>query len=217
MIHPGKIPIRLGKIFAELDSVSGNLRLFNPAEFEKWLDKSCNDIVEQLIVYQRSLPQTEKEYLLKLSLERLKCLVLPAKAKPAYVFIWNSLVNELVSKLKSFIFIIHLTSVNNPVLGKEHRKIEFRSGITVAVLAALTRVHFESNLYQTTNKRELCRQALDSYCTANIADIGATSFKMQFDYPTLEALNQIESNLLKQTKIVKTLKKEVIRRDDLNK
>ena len=210
-----KIPYRLNKILAELDATNGNLRLFDPPKFEKWLRKSCSDVVEQLIIFQRSLQQSEKEYLIRQCQERIKCLTISSKAKQAYVVIWQTVMKDLETRLNSFLFIILINSQTKPILGQEHPKIEFRAGTTVAVLAALTRVNFDSNLYQTSNKKEICRQVTGSYSTPSLSELGTCSFKNLFDYPTLDALNQVESNLLKQTKIVKNLKKETIRRDSL--
>ena len=59
-MNPGKSPTCLAKVSANLDAVSGNLRLFNPSEFEKWLEKSFSDTTGSSFSVKNLYPNPKK-------------------------------------------------------------------------------------------------------------------------------------------------------------
>ena len=202
-------------IFSEFDKTPGIIKAYGPSEFEEWLNGVCANIIARLIEYQKSLTQPEKEQLIRSAIDRINNLVLPSIPDMSYSNIWSNVIKELETKLNSFLFILLLNSETTPMAVPIQQKIRFRIGTTVGVLAAQTRVSFESGIYQTTNKHEICRQVTSSYCTPTLSEIGRFSFKNLFDYPSIESLDQVESGLTKQLKVVKTLKSEIIRRNGL--
>jgi hypothetical protein len=208
-------PLQTDKIFSEFDELPGIIKAYGPIEFEAWLNRVCANIIAQLIEYQKSLTQSEKEQLIRSAIDRINNLELPANTDTALSNIWNNVIKEFEAKLNSFLFILLLNSETTPIAIPVQQKIRFRLGTTVGVLAAYTRVSFESEIYQTTNKNEICRQVTSSYCTPTLPELGRLSFKNLFDYPSIESLDQVETVLTKQLKVVKTLKSEIIRRNGL--
>ncbi|MGA3014006.1 MAG: hypothetical protein ABSD71_08220 [Bacteroidales bacterium] len=191
------------KLFSEFDEIPSIINAYGPSEFEAWLNRVCANIITRLIEYQKSLTQTEKEQLIKSALERINNLVLPSITEMSYSIIWNNVIKEFEAKLNSFLFILLLNSETTPIAAPVQQKIRFRIGTTVGVLAAQTRVNFESGLYQTTNKHEICRQVTSSYCTLTLPEIGRLSFKNLFDSPSIESLNQVESVLTNNSRLLR--------------
>jgi hypothetical protein len=207
--------LQTDKIFSEFDELPSLIKSYGPSEFEAWLNRVCANIIARLIEYQKSLTQSEKEQLIRSAIDRISSLVLPAIPDKSYSDTWNNVIKEFEAKLNSFLFILLLNSETTPIAIPVQQKIRFRLGTTVGVLAAYTRVSFESGIYQTTNKNEICRQVTSSYCTPTLPELGRLSFKNLFDYPSIESLDQVETVLTKQLKVVKTLKSEIIRRNGL--
>jgi hypothetical protein len=207
--------LQTDNIFSEFEKLPNIIKAYGPSEFEAWLNRVCANIIARLIEYQKSLTQSEKEELIRSAINRINDLAFPSVPDMSYSNIWNNVIKEFEAKLNSFLFILLLNSETTPIAIPVQQKIRFRLGTTVGVLAAYTRVNYESQLYQTTNKNEICRQATSSYCTPTLPELGRLSFKNLFDYPSIESLDQVETVLTKQLKVVKTLKSEIIRRNGL--
>ena len=83
---------------------------------------------------------------------------------------------------------------------------KIKSCCTVAIAAALTRILYENDVFQTYNKAELCRQVADLISTPNQPEVSAKSFKNLFDNPDPQTLLRLETEFGKWMKISEKLR-----------
>jgi hypothetical protein len=216
MMNQDSFPFLLDTIFAELKNAARSDNETDEITFENNLNSSCANIVLQLVSEQKYLIQLEKEILIRLALERTKSIALSPLPDGPFATIWQNVLGELKTKLHTFLCIVQMTPSTGIQRTETDDKIEFQAGTTVAYLAAQTRVAFESGLFKTKNKSEICRQVASLCCTQRQTEIRSHSFRKHFNDPPLDALDKVEQTLEKQTKITKSLKSETIRRTGLN-